>query len=249
MASGVEGAPAPRHLTAEEATRLDQKLMADVNQGGYGYMLEQLMEMAGLAVADAVEDSYGREGRCAIVAGPGNNGGDGFVCARHLLQRGWEVVVLAPKLKRQRPFDVLAEQCQSQGVEVIMGKESLTPDFLSRFDVVVDAVFGFSFSGEPREPFRSALTAMANCRRGIVAVDAPSGWDMEQGDVHGFGMWPNVLVSLSAPKVCARRLEGSARHYLGGRFIPPRLASEFDLSLPDASHPSRVGSQVFRLSH
>ena len=97
---------------------------------------------------------------------------------------------------------------------------------------MVDALFGFSFHGSVRAPFDTVLAALrASGAPPIVSVDIPSGWDVEAGDKAGLGLQPAVLVSLSAPKLCAQNFCG--RHFLGGRFIPPSLAREFNLDLPE----------------
>jgi len=61
-------------------------------------------------------------------------------------------------------------------------------------------------------------------------VDIPSGWDVEEGNSKGEGLNPSVLVSLTAPKKCALHFTGN--HYLGGRFVPPDLATKYQLNLP-----------------
>ena len=63
------------------------------------------------------------------------------------------------------------------------------------------------------------------------SIDIPSGWDVEKGDAHGVGLMPSLLISLTAPKVCARHFEGRF-HYLGGRFVPPAVQEKYRLNLP-----------------
>jgi len=85
-------------------------------------------------------------------------------------------------------------------------------------DVILDAIFGFSFKGPVRPPFDEALRLIAGCKLPIVSVDIPSGWDVEQGNAGGVGLEPDVLVSLTAPKLGVKAFKG--RHFLGGRFVP-----------------------------
>ena len=77
------------HRSQEVAKRIDEELMGPK----MGFFLEQLMELAGLSVAQAVATEYPRESkpRVLVVAGPGNNGGDGLVAARHLHHFGYIV--------------------------------------------------------------------------------------------------------------------------------------------------------------
>ena len=93
---------------------------------------------------------------------------------------------------------------------------------LARADVVLDAIFGFSFHPPVRAPFDKVLALLAGSRVPIVSVDIPSGWDVEKGrpDPHAEGttvLSPDVLVSLTAPKEGVKQFTG--RHFLGGRFV------------------------------
>lgn len=93
---------------------------------------------------------------------------------------------------------------------------------LSSSDVILDAIFGFSFKGPVRAPFHEVLPLISSSKKPIVSVDVPSGWDVEKGEQEGVGIVPDVLVSLTAPKEGVRSFKG--RHFLGGRFVP-KLAS------------------------
>ena len=62
----------------------------------------------------------------------------------------------------------------------------------------------------------------------MASIDIPSGWDVEQGDIRGLGLMPNMLISLTAPKLCSKFFTGQ-NHYLGGRFLPPGLAKKYGL--------------------
>lgn len=106
----------------------------------------------------------------------------------------------------------------SLAVELLLGEDAF-PDastLASSFDFIVDAVFGFSFSGAVRAPFDTVLAAMADSKLPLAAVDIPSGWDVERGpptavpvDAEGHtgiplpALWPELLISLTAPKAGA----------------------------------------------
>jgi NAD(P)H-hydrate epimerase len=92
------------------------------------------------------------------------------------------------------------------------------PTALKSSDVILDAIFGFSFKGPIRAPFDSALPMLSTSGLPIVSVDIPSGWDVEAGNEAGVGLNPDVLVSLTAPKEGVRLFRG--QHFLGGRFVP-----------------------------
>lgn len=94
---------------------------------------------------------------------------------------------------------------------------NLLRDALARSDVVLDAIFGFSFKPPVRAPFDAALPLITASKLPIVSVDIPSGWDVEKGNDAGLGLEPDVLISLTAPKEGSRSFKG--RHFLGGRFV------------------------------
>ena len=108
-------------------------------------------------------------------------------------------------------------------------------------DVVLDAVFGFSFYGEPRAPFDGILRDLERTATPLVSVDTPSGWHVEDGPTGPVKLAPDVLVSLTAPKKCASHFAG--RHYVGGRFVPPRVAEKYGLELS----PYPGASQILEL--
>lgn len=89
---------------------------------------------------------------------------------------------------------------------------------LASSDVVLDAIFGFSFKGPIRAPFDGALPLISASGLPIVSVDIPSGWDVEKGNEDGVGLNPDVLISLTAPKEGVKSFTG--KHFLGGRFVP-----------------------------
>lgn len=91
---------------------------------------------------------------------------------------------------------------------------------INKYDLLVDGIFGFSFHGEPREPFKSVINYMNDCNKPIICIDIPSGWDVEKGNIESYGIKnPETLISLTAPKLCAKEFKGKY-HFLGGRFVP-----------------------------
>merc|ERR1712094_25407 len=154
------------------------------------------MELAGLSVACSLSEVYGREthGRVLVFCGPGNNGGDGLVAARHLLHFGYpKVGVCYPKRTDRELYRNLVKQLESfesseaPGVVFLGVDEALSS--LPSWDVVLDAMFGFSFRGEPRPPFKEIIGEVANCGKPIVSVDIPSGWQVEP-DPESFDQGP-----------------------------------------------------------
>ena len=211
-----------KFLSQETAKFVDEKLM-----GPLAFSLEQLMELAGLSVAQSIAKEFS-PGKVLVVCGPGNNGGDGLVAARHLFHFGFVPTVFYPKPTQNQVYLKLMMQCSALNIPILESDINY-----SEYSFLVDAVFGFSFKGQVREPFDSVLRNMKDSGKDIVSVDIPSGWDVEQGNVSE-GIYPKMVVSLTAPKLCMENYSGT--HYVGGRFVPPTLQQELEFELP--TYPS-----------
>lgn len=213
-----------KFLGQEEAINIDQELFND-----YRYSVDQLMELAGLSVACAIVDAYPNASRVVVYCGPGNNGGDGLVCARHLKLFGFEPVVFYPKRTSKPLYENLVHQCASVGVNFLTSNPSLE-DLSQKYDLIIDALFGFSYKPPPRQEFVEILKNLNTTKTRICSVDIPSGWDVEVGPTEE-SIQPDFLISLTAPKKCALYFAGK-HHYLGGRFVPNALQAKYDLQLP-----------------
>ncbi|KAG8821469.1 hypothetical protein FRC19_007777 [Serendipita sp. 401] len=193
------------------------------------------MELAGLACAQALATVYPlskgekkQNSRVLVCCGPGNQGGDGLVAARHLSMFGYQPSVFLPKPGSKEIYQRLQTQVQNLSIPVY-GSIAELETSLQETDVILDAIFGFSFSGPVRPPFDQVLSLIAKSKAPIVSVDIPSGWDVENGPVErevadkegqkvDQVLNPEVLVSLTAPKLGVKHFRG--RHFLGGRFVP-----------------------------
>ena len=115
------------------------------------------------------------------------------------------------------PSQNLAQQDLNLGIPFVV---EMNEGVLGEHQLVVDAIFGFSFKGAVRAPFDAVIRHLRSSTLPVVAIDVPSGWDVEKGDLDGTGLLPDTLISLGAPKLCARHFNGK-HHFLGGRFVPP----------------------------
>ncbi|PHH90814.1 hypothetical protein CDD83_2568 [Cordyceps sp. RAO-2017] len=213
-------------LGAKAAAALDQELMSTC-----AFSVDQLMELAGLSVSQAIYRvqplSKGR--RVLVACGPGNNGGDGLVAARHLFYYGYQPTIFYPKRSKNELYQRLAKQLEDLQVPFVDNFESA----IASTDHVVDAIFGFSFSGEVREPFPAVIRALEETKLPVTSVDAPSSWDIENGPPRsglGSSFMPTALVSLTAPKPLVKFFSG--RHFVGGRFVSPAIARKYDFEVP-----------------
>ncbi|KAG0224956.1 NAD(P)H-hydrate epimerase [Actinomortierella wolfii] len=215
-----------KYLGQKAAQAIDVELMSP---GGGGFAFEQLVELAGFSVAQAITKVYSKDRypRVLVCSGPGNNGLDGLVAARHLSMFGYEPKVYYPKRPDKPHNKALVKQCQNLCIPFVETAE----EGLKEADVVVDAIFGFSFTGEVRPPFGQVIEALKKTKLPIVSVDIPSAWDVEKGNIND-SFHPEMLVSLTAPKEGARDFRGP-HHFLGGRFISKNFDKKWGLNLPE----------------
>ncbi len=138
-----------------------------------------LMETAGRALADAALEMSAAD-RVTVLCGKGNNGGDGLVAARYLARAGVavEVVLLWPG--DQLSPDAADNLSRLEGVGVSEGPGALAE--LRPGNLVIDAVLGTGFEGEPREPVAGAIEWINASGSGVLACDVPSGVDASNGE-------------------------------------------------------------------
>lgn len=161
-------------LTAEEMNRAE-KLAAEA-----GVSTLTMMENAGRATAEEVVRRFPRGSRVAVLCGPGNNGGDGFVAARYLRERGYHV-----RLALHGKRDELGRDPKEMARRWDEGIEPLSLQFLEGAQIVVDALYGTglrdTITGLPAQIIEE-VTARA---LPVVSIDVPSGIDATEGTVHG----------------------------------------------------------------
>lgn len=227
-------------VTTEEMRRLEQRAEA------VGISTGQLMENAGLAVAQEAWMLLGTlEDRVILVlAGPGNNGGDGLVAARHLYDWGADVRVY---LMRARSDDAHAQELRERQVAITSMEDdpdlALLGEWLTGTHLLIDALLG---TGRAR-PIEGALAAVleriAAARHGpiapkLLAVDLPSGVNADTGAADPHAVAADETVTLGLPKVGLYMLPGSA---LSGRVqtveigIPAEAETDLGLTLLTAA--------------
>lgn len=170
-------------LTRDQARRLDRLAIEE-----YGIPGLVLMENAGRAVADAVSRATPADTSVVILCGGGNNGGDGYVAARHLANAGRAVYLSVVK----QPDQLSGDAAAAANTVVRMGLPidvCSTPDSVRaaadrwpRHAALVDALLGTGFTGTPRPAVASLIDACNQYAAAhVVAVDVPSGLDCETG--------------------------------------------------------------------
>lgn len=171
-------------LTAEEMGRADRLTI----EGGVPGAV--LMENAGRGVADLVSSQFPDAPTVAVLCGPGNNGGDGFVAARHLLDRGYRVRLGFDGDPAKLPVDAAAMAARFAGTI-----EPLGVDLLAGADVIIDALFGAGLARPIEGKFADLIAAINASGSPVVAVDVPSGIDGTTGAVRGTAVFAQATVT------------------------------------------------------
>jgi ADP-dependent NAD(P)H-hydrate dehydratase / NAD(P)H-hydrate epimerase len=149
----------------------------------------ELMENAGRAVADAVSRRWAKR-PLAVVCGPGNNGGDGFVAARILAERGWPVRLALLGGREALKGDAAAAAARWPGPV-----EPLVEAALDGAALVIDAIFGAGLARPIEGAAAEVIDALEQRRLPVVAVDVPSGIDGATGEVRGIAPRATLTVT------------------------------------------------------
>ena len=171
---------------------------------------EVLMENAGLAVAREVKGWLGSAARrrILILVGPGNNGGDGLVAARHL--HDWRARVHIYLCAERRDDDPNYRIAKERGIPFILAEEDEglvdLDNLLFSSEVVVDALFGTGKMRPLKGVYEQALTRVRAAKEaqptlGIVAVDLPSGLDADSGGADSSCIAADLTIALGYPKL------------------------------------------------
>jgi NAD(P)H-hydrate epimerase len=220
-------------ITAEQMREVDRVAVEE-----FGLGILQMMENAGRNLAlhamDMLADHGDAVSRVAVLAGSGGNGGGGLCCARHLHNRGLEVGVVLSKAP-----DELAGAARAQldilyaaGVRPLEAAQARVA--VSRAQLVVDALIGYSLRSAPRGraaewiELCNACTGQATCR--VLSLDVPSGLNATSGETPGVAVRPDRTLTLALPKTGLRDVPGDL--YLADIGIPPEVYGRIGLSVP-----------------
>lgn len=216
-------------VTAEQMQHLDQKAIET-----YGIPGIVLMENAGKGAAEIILETFPdlHQNGVAIVAGKGNNGGDGFVIARHLLNRGIpaKVFLLAdPKALRgdAETNHQIFLRMKGEVIPIPSYKDFQTvKKILERVDLLIDGIFGTGLDAEVRGYYREVIDYLNTLHQPRVAIDIPSGLDANTGKPFGTAIRAALTITFGLPKI--------------GLLIPPGTDYVGDLKVIDISIPKRL---------
>src|SRR5205085_10365560 len=172
-----------------------------------------LMENAGRAVADAVSRRWPRQ-NLLVLCGPGNSGGDGFVAARVLAERGWPV-----RLALVGAREKLKGDAAPAAMRWIGPVEPLAPAAIGDVTLIIDALFGAGLARPIEGVAREVLAALDVAGVPVVAVDVPSGVDGASGAV--LGIAPKAVLTVTFFRRKPGHLLLPGRSYCGETLVAP----------------------------
>jgi hydroxyethylthiazole kinase-like uncharacterized protein yjeF len=215
-------------VTVDQMRNLDAAAIRDFGISGL-----ILMENAGRAVADTIVHFLGGvvSRRILIFSGKGNNGGDGFVVARHLANRGADVKVflISPKEEIQGDALVNLEILEKSGISIsALGPRDIQKVKISLLyaDLAVDAIYGTGFKGKVTGIASRVIEAINSSGKPVVSVDLPSGLEADTGRVEGPCIRASLTCTLGLPKL--------------GFFLYPGVEYCGDIRVMDISLPTAL---------
>ncbi len=199
-----------------------------------GISSETLMEIAAEGIYREISERFDLRGaRVVVVAGKGNNGGDGVACARRCALSGAEVTVFLPEGEYSPLLQKQVDLFKRFNLgEVRYYEDPSMAAEIARSDLVVDAIFGVGFSGEIRSPYSEVVEIINSYAPYVVSVDVPSGVD-ENGNVGDVAVRADLTVCLGA-------LKTSVLLFPGRRFAGEVAVVDFGFPVGGDLKPYRV---------
>ncbi|AHM56223.1 YjeF [Peptoclostridium acidaminophilum DSM 3953] len=172
----------------------------------YGIPGAVLMENAGRKTYEQIEELAGNEKKILVVCGRGNNGGDGYVIARHLHNNGYTVSVSLIGGRDGIKGDALLnlEIIERMGIQIdyIANAEDFAAVLKRGYDIIVDAIFGIGIDRKVAQPFAEIIELINSYEKKelVVAVDLPSGLNTDTGEIMGSAVQSDITVTFGALK-------------------------------------------------
>jgi len=203
----------------------------------YNIKLIQMMENAGRNLAEFAMDYFSSSLKInktiMILAGTGGNAGGALVCARHLHNRGMDVIICLTKNLLERD-SVTAHQLK---ILEKLNVKIIAPNLLSEYkniSLIIDGIIGYSLMGKPNAVVESMINwaNKYNCK--ILSLDGPTGLSTTTGEIFSVAIQADVTLTLALPKIGF--LNPTAKMYLGELFladisVPNELYKEESLNL------------------
>ena len=183
-------------VTREIVREIDRKTIR--NFGIPGLIL---MENAGRAVSNVILRKYPAANKISVFCGGGNNGGDGFVIARHLICAGKEVNTYLLRNKNEYRGDAKTNLNSLSKISKNIKRVKSDLSNYKKSDVIVDAIFGTGLESEVRGSYKKIIERINSLKTPKVSVDLPSGIDSNKGTPLGVSIKANITVTFIVPKL------------------------------------------------
>ena len=196
----------------------------------YGIPSLLLMENAGRAAAEEAIKLIGTHKRIVVICGKGNNGGDGFVIARHLHNKNYKVNVIYlgdinDRKSRSVATDINLHIVRKLGIQMYTLNRNI-PRLLKSADIIIDAIFGIGLTRDIQNPLKEFIAQINSLNKPVVAVDIPSGLNTDSGNPLGIAIKAKLTVTFGYPKIGFKN--PAAKAYTGKVIVA-------DISLPHKS--------------
>lgn len=174
------------------------------NSQNSGFSSLRMMENAGSFSANVITEKFSPNTKSVvIIAGNGNNGGDGFVVARKLYEAGANVsVVLACGLPKTEPAKEMLAKLSHYNITVFDASDKQYIEKVITADIIVDAIFGIGFHGETQGDIAECINVANKTNAIKIALDVPSGTECDTGKVSAHTFLADITISFIAVKPC-----------------------------------------------
>lgn len=190
-----------KSVTAKEMYDIDRKAINDYQLSGV-----LLMENAGRAIVEKIRAELTKDMKVVVLIGAGNNGGDGFVIARTLINLGFQLDLIQLVTDAEIKGDAAAHKAilKKFNCAIIHANQTdLCQKIIQSADVIIDAMLGIGFKGVLREPYRSIVEEVNALETKVVAVDIPSGVPAETSHEPIIAIKADITYCIEAPKPSA----------------------------------------------
>ncbi|SKC50487.1 NAD(P)H-hydrate dehydratase [Maledivibacter halophilus] len=184
----------------------EMRLIDKISMEKYGVPGVVLMENAGVSVVNEIIDNFNLDYKFTIVCGKGNNGGDGFVVARHLHNKGYKLNIFVLGDKKAIKGDALINYeiltKLGIGIKEIKNDDTLIQlkESIISYPIVIDALFGTGLSKEVQGISKKAINIINKYSKYTISIDIPSGVGGNDGKIFGTPVEANKTVTLCLPK-------------------------------------------------
>ena len=194
-----------KYITSQKMQEIDKRAIEE-----FGIPAIILMENAGQKASQIALDmlSPSKKGKVVCICGKGNNGGDGFVCCRHLINNGvcnnTDIFLLCNPLELKGNAKINYKILEKMGrtIKILKNKKDFYSfeNELKKAQLVIDAMLGIGLSGKVRQPYKNIINLINQSQKPVLSLDVPSGLDATNGKILGVCVKATKTVTFALPK-------------------------------------------------